>query len=112
MTRIIKNIVSTPTRLKTGLRRNIRRLVKTLPFHLDLNVLVAKVIDGHMKPECRPYLKSTGKSKALVATLSDTELDNDPEEKFITFITTIEKKSRLKKLVKMRKSWMSPIWRN
>lgn len=44
-----------------------------------------------MKPECRPYLKSIGKSKALVATLSDTELDNDQEEKFITFIGTIEK---------------------
>ena len=38
-------------------------------------------IFGHMKQECPTYLKTTGKSKALVATLSDIEpeddLDND-----------------------------------
>ena len=33
---------------------------------------------GHMKNECPTYLKSIGKSKALAATLSDTE----PEEDF------------------------------
>ena len=33
---------------------------------------------GHMKHECPTYLKSIGKSKALAATLSDTE----PEEDF------------------------------
>ena len=32
---------------------------------------------GHMKQECPTYLKTTGKSKALVATLSDTELKDD-----------------------------------
>ena len=30
-----------------------------------------------MKHECPTYLKSIGKSKALVATLSDTELEDD-----------------------------------
>ena len=30
---------------------------------------------GHMKQECPTYLKSIGKSKALVATLSDTEFE-------------------------------------
>ena len=30
---------------------------------------------GHMKYECPTYLKSIGKSKALAATLSDTELE-------------------------------------
>ena len=30
---------------------------------------------GHMKHECPTYLKSIGKSKALAATLSDTELE-------------------------------------
>ena len=30
-----------------------------------------------MKQECSTYLKSIGKSKALAATLSDTELEND-----------------------------------
>ena len=32
---------------------------------------------GHMKQECLTYLKTIGKSKALVATLSDTELEDD-----------------------------------
>ena len=32
---------------------------------------------GHMKQECPTYLKSIGKSKALVATLSDTEPEDD-----------------------------------
>ena len=32
---------------------------------------------GHMKQECPTYLKSIGKSKALVATLSNTEPEDD-----------------------------------
>ena len=32
---------------------------------------------GHMKQECPTYLKSIGKSKALVATLSDIEPEDD-----------------------------------
>ena len=34
---------------------------------------------GHMKHECPTYLKSIGKSKALVATLSDTEPEEDSD---------------------------------
>ena len=34
---------------------------------------------GHMKHECPTYLKSIGKSKTLVATLSDTELKKDSD---------------------------------
>ena len=34
---------------------------------------------GHMKHECPTYLKSIGKSKALVATLSNTELEDDSD---------------------------------
>ena len=34
---------------------------------------------GHMKHECLTYLKSIGKSKALAATLSDTELEEDSD---------------------------------
>ena len=34
---------------------------------------------GHMKQECPTYLKNIGKSKALVATLSDTEPKDDLE---------------------------------
>ena len=48
-----------------------------------------------MKQEYPTYLKSIGKSKALVATLSDTKLEtnsekSDQEEKFMAFTTTIE----------------------
>ena len=32
-----------------------------------------------MKQECPTYFKSIGKSKALAATLSDTELEDDSE---------------------------------
>ena len=32
-----------------------------------------------MKHECLTYLKSIGKSKALAATLSDTELEDDSD---------------------------------
>ena len=32
-----------------------------------------------MKHECHTYLKSIGKSKALAATLSDTELEEDSD---------------------------------
>ena len=32
---------------------------------------------GHMKQECPTYLKSIRKSKALAATLSDIELEDD-----------------------------------
>ena len=32
-----------------------------------------------MKQECSTYLKTIGKSKALTATLSDTELEDDSD---------------------------------
>ena len=35
---------------------------------------------GHMKQECLTYLKTIGKSKALTATLSDTEPKNDSND--------------------------------
>ena len=48
-----------------------------------------------MKQECPTYLKSIGKSKALAATLSDTELeiesnDNDDEGILNAFTATID----------------------
>ena len=36
---------------------------------------------GHMKQECSTYLKTIGKSKALAATLSDTEPEDDSDDK-------------------------------
>ena len=48
-----------------------------------------------MKQECPTYLKSVGKSKALAATLSDTEpevdLDDSDQEGIVSaFIATID----------------------
>ena len=50
---------------------------------------------GHMKQECPTYLKSIGKSKALVATLSDTEPktksnDSDDNEILNAFTATVD----------------------
>ena len=45
----------------------------------------------HMKQECPTYLKSIGKSKALAATLSDTEPDDDSDnedDKILNAFTT------------------------
>ena len=46
-----------------------------------------------MKQECLTYLKTIGKSKALVATLSDTELedelDDNDDEGILNAFTTI-----------------------
>ena len=36
---------------------------------------------GHMKHECPTYLKRIGKSKALATTLSDTEPEDDSDNK-------------------------------
>ena len=48
---------------------------------------------GHMKQECPIYLNSIGKSKALVATLSDiepeTESDDNDDEGILSAFTTI-----------------------
>ena len=50
---------------------------------------------GHMKQECSTYLKSIGKSKALVATLNDSEQEADSDESnqeriVSTFIAIVE----------------------
>ena len=48
---------------------------------------------GHMKHECPTYLKTNGKSKALAATLSYTEpeddFDNKDDEILNAFIATV-----------------------
>ena len=52
-------------------------VVSTL-FQQDLNALGVMVFD-HMKQKCPTYLQSVGKSKALAATLSDTEPEDDSD---------------------------------
>ena len=48
---------------------------------------------GHMKQECPTYLKTIGKNKALIATLSDNELeddsDNEDDEILNAFTVTV-----------------------
>ena len=54
---------------------------------------------GHMKQECPTYLKTIGKSKALTATLSDTELEDDSDNKddgiLNAFTTTVNPTKRI-----------------
>ena len=54
---------------------------------------------GHMKQECPAYLKTIGKSKALTATLSDTELEDDSDNKddgiLNAFTTTVNPTKRI-----------------
>ena len=54
---------------------------------------------GHMKQECPTYLKTIGKSKALAATLSDTELEDDSDNKddgiLNAFTTTVNPTKRI-----------------
>ena len=49
---------------------------------------------GHMKQECPTYLNTIGKSKALIATLSDTEpkdgSDNEDDGILNTFTATVD----------------------
>ena len=49
---------------------------------------------GHMKQECPTYLNTIGKSKALIATLSDTEpkdgSDNEDDGILNAFIATVD----------------------
>ena len=58
----------------------------------------------HMKQECPTCLKSIGKSKALAATLSDTELeiesdDSDDEGILNAFIATVDPIEGITKIV-------------
>ena len=54
---------------------------------------------GHMKQECPTYLKSIGKSKALAATLSDTEPEDDSDNEddgiLNAFTTTVNPTERI-----------------
>ena len=54
---------------------------------------------GHMKHECPTYLKSIGKSKALVATSSDIEPEDDSNNEddriLIAFTATINPTDRI-----------------
>ena len=54
---------------------------------------------GHMKHECPTYLKSIGKSKALAATLSDTEpeddFDNEDDRILNAFTASIDPTERI-----------------
>ena len=54
---------------------------------------------GHMKQECPTYLKTIGKSKALTATLNDTEpeddSDNEDDEILNAFTATVNPTKRI-----------------
>ena len=64
---------------------------------------------GHMKHECPTYLKSIGKSKALAATLSDTEpeedSDNEDDGILNAFTATVNLTDGIVEDVTKKKNW-------
>ena len=64
---------------------------------------------GHMKQECPTYLKTIGKSKALAATLSDTEpkdgSDNEDDGILNAFTTTADPTDGGQKPWMMKRTW-------
>ena len=65
---------------------------------------------GHMKQECPIYLKTTGKSKTLAATLSDTEpkddSDNEDDEILNVFTATVNPTKGINEDVDEEKEWV------
>ena len=63
-----------------------------------------------MKQECLTYLKTIGKSKALVATLSDTEPEDDSDNKddriLNVFTTTVNPTEGIVEDVDKEKDWV------
>ena len=91
LTRTIGNLVLRSSKVKTKGKKDVRDgsqyTVPTGPKCYKCQGF------SHMKHECPTYLKSIGKSKALTATLSDTEPEDDSDNKddgiLNTFTTTI-----------------------
>ena len=48
---------------------------------------------GYMKQECPMYLKTIGKSKTLATTLSDTEPEDDSDNKDDGILNALDRKS-------------------
>ena len=74
---IIDNLVLLSLKGKTKGRRMLRKVVSTL-FPTRPKCFGCQGF-GHMKHECPTYLMSIGKSKALVASLSNTEPEKDSD---------------------------------
>ena len=69
---------------------------------------------GHMKQECPTYLKTIGKSKALAATLSDTEPKDDSDNEDDRIQPSLPLSILLKGLLKIwmkKRNWWSPSLR-
>ena len=66
---------------------------------------------GHMKQVCPTYLKSIGKSKALAATLNDTEpeddSDNEDDRILNPFTTTVNPTNGIVDLWLKKRNWWS-----
>ena len=78
LTKTAGNPVLLSLKAKTKGRKMLRKVVSTL-FLQDLSVFGCHGFN-HMKQECPTYLKSIGKIKALAATLSDTEPEDDSDD--------------------------------
>ena len=74
--RTVDNRVLLILRVETKGRRMLEMTISTL-FPRDQSALGF----SYMKQECLTYLKTVGKSKTLAATLSDTEPEDDSDNK-------------------------------
>ena len=68
-----------------------------------------------MKHECPTYLKIVGKSKALAATLSDIELEDDSDNEddgiLNAFTATVNPTDGLLKMWLKKRNWWNPSLR-
>ena len=96
-TRIADNLVLLSLKGKTKGRMMRRKVVSTL-FPAGPKCFGCQGF-RHMKHECPTYLKSIGKSKALVAILSDTETEEDSDNEvdgiLNVFTTTVNPTDRI-----------------
>ena len=97
LTKTASNLIRLSSRTKTKERRMLRKVVSTL-FLFGPKCFECQDF-GHMNQECLMYLKTIGKSKALVATLSDIkpedDSDNENDEILNVFTTTVNPIERI-----------------
>ena len=112
---MIANRLNSLNLIRIDSRENPKKLDKVATLGLVQSVMCQGY--EYMKQECPTYLKSIGKSKALAATLSDTELeadseDSDQEGTFMAFTATIESPKESEDLIDDEKELMDSKFEN
>ena len=113
---MIANRLNSLNLIRIDSRENPKKLDKTTTLLIGPKCYRCQRY-GEMKQKCPTYLKSIGKSKALAATLSDTELevdseDSDQEGTFMAFTATIEFPKESEDLIDDEKELMDSKFEN